>query len=137
MLASVSAATNCRYFFISVVWSTTVGLGAGTNAMVAGGRTGLLWGKGADRSLHRAQCDLMNTVETTGNKRSAVVNLNEEIKVILAQHVCKNQRCYGGNRCLTNKPATDTNMPLNRRTIMTSLQASASSILCTARVFLN
>lgn len=77
MLASVSAATNCRYFFISVVWSTTVGLGAGTNAMAAGGRTGLLWGKGADRSLHRAQCDLMNTVETTGNKRSAVVNLND------------------------------------------------------------
>lgn len=37
MLVSVSAATNCRYFFISVVWSTTVGLGAGTKAMVAAG----------------------------------------------------------------------------------------------------
>lgn len=35
VLVSVSAATNCRYFFMSVVWSTTVGLGAGTNAMVA------------------------------------------------------------------------------------------------------
>lgn len=35
VLASVRAATNCRYFFISVVWSTTVGLGAGTKAMVA------------------------------------------------------------------------------------------------------
>lgn len=37
VLASVSAATNCRYFFIRVVWSTTVGLGAGTKAMVADG----------------------------------------------------------------------------------------------------
>lgn len=35
VFASVKAATNCRYFFISVVWSTTVGLGAGTKAMVA------------------------------------------------------------------------------------------------------
>lgn len=38
VLLSVSAATNCRYFFIKVVWSTTVGLGAGTKAMVAAGR---------------------------------------------------------------------------------------------------
>lgn len=30
VLASVRAATNCKYFFINVVWSTTVGLGAGT-----------------------------------------------------------------------------------------------------------
>lgn len=37
VFASVSAATNCRYFFISVVWSTTVGLGAGTKAMAAAG----------------------------------------------------------------------------------------------------
>lgn len=39
---SVSAATNCRYFFISVVWSTTVGLGAGTEAMAAPGTDGAL-----------------------------------------------------------------------------------------------
>lgn len=37
VLASVSAATNCRYFFMSVVWSTTVGLGVGTNAMATAG----------------------------------------------------------------------------------------------------
>lgn len=36
-MLSVSAATNCRYFFMRVVWSTTVGLGAGagTKAMAA------------------------------------------------------------------------------------------------------
>lgn len=42
MFVSVSAATNCRYFFISVVWSTTVGLGAGTVAMAAPGTDGAL-----------------------------------------------------------------------------------------------
>lgn len=46
VLASVSAATNCRYFFISVVWSTTVGLGAGTKAMVAAGTDCTVVGKG-------------------------------------------------------------------------------------------
>lgn len=42
VFVSVSAATNCRYFFISVVWSTTVGLGAGTEAMAAPGTDGAL-----------------------------------------------------------------------------------------------
>jgi len=39
VLVSVSAATNCRYFFMRVVWSTTVGLGAAaTKAMAPAGR---------------------------------------------------------------------------------------------------
>lgn len=37
VLLSVRAATNCRYFFMRVVWSTTVGLCVGTKAMVVGG----------------------------------------------------------------------------------------------------
>lgn len=47
VLLSVSAATNCKYFFMRVVWSTTVGLGVGTKDMVAAGidRIALNWGR--------------------------------------------------------------------------------------------
>ncbi len=42
----MSAATNCRYFFIRVVWSTTVGLGVGTKDMVAAGTDRIALNKG-------------------------------------------------------------------------------------------
>ena len=60
MFVSVSAATNCRYFFINVVWSTTVGLGAGTNAMVPAGRDRAAMGVRADTSLHRSYKNRMH-----------------------------------------------------------------------------
>ena len=51
MLLSVRAATNCKYFFMRVVWSTTVGLGAGTKAIVPAGRDMWNLGWGADKRL--------------------------------------------------------------------------------------
>lgn len=63
VLVSVSAATNCRYFFISVVWSTTVGLGAGTKAMLAAEAERAAEGRNeADRSLHRSHWEPMYAV---------------------------------------------------------------------------
>lgn len=68
VLVSVSAATNCRYFFISVVWSTTVGLGEGTNAMVAAETDWAAVWNWTDSGLHRSQCDLMYTAKMIGNQ---------------------------------------------------------------------
>ena len=70
VLASVSAATNCRYFFISVVWSTTVGLGAGTKAMVTDGTDRAAVGKGADSRLRRSQWNLMYAADTIGRRET-------------------------------------------------------------------
>lgn len=68
VFASVSAATNCRYFFISVVWSTTVGLGAGTKAMSAAGTGCADAGTGGRQEsaalIYGSQCDLMYPVKS-------------------------------------------------------------------------
>lgn len=57
----------------------------------------------------------------------------KEIKVTFALHLGKRRKLQS----LTNKPVTDTNMPLNGRTVMTSLQASASTISAHSIVFVN
>lgn len=116
VLASVSAATNCRYFFISVVWSTTVGLGAGTKAMVADGTDrAVVVGKVGRQQP--AQISLWSHVHWRNERRGkkfVAVNLSKYITIIsmFVEHLGKIQSWFEevtvfDQRGFTSKPVTD------------------------------
>lgn len=84
VFVSVSAATNCRYFFISVVWSTTVGLGAGTKAMAVAGAEGAF-----DRKRGRRKSSALILVWSHAPRRICICN-----KLILLRTLVLLNRWY-------------------------------------------